>query len=155
QRECAGLHVHAFQPPEPSPMSLALSLAWRNLWRRPQRTILSLISVAIVSGLLVFMLSFQIGVYETMKESTLRIFDGYAQLQPVGYADDPGLDRSIEGPNSLIKAAMLIPGVSVATPRVNGFAILANGERSYGAAVIGVDPANERRISSIAHTIEN
>ena len=36
----------------------------------------------IVSGLLVFVLSFQDGVYATMKETTLRIFDGYAQLQP-------------------------------------------------------------------------
>ena len=42
------------------------------LWRRPQRTILSILSIAIVSGLLVFMLSFQIGVYEMMKEGTLR-----------------------------------------------------------------------------------
>jgi ABC-type lipoprotein release transport system permease subunit len=134
---------------------MVVALAWRNLWRRPQRTILSLLSIAIVAALLVFMLSFQIGVYETMKESTLRIFDGYAQLQPKGYADDPGIDRSIASPAPLIRAAMSISGVSVATPRINGFAILANGERSYGAAVIGVEPTDEARISSIAHTIEN
>ncbi len=134
---------------------MVFALAWRNLWRRPQRTILSLLSIAIVAALLVFMLSFQIGVYEMMKESTLRIFDGYAQLQPKGYADDPGIDRSIASPDPLIKAAMNISGVSVATPRINGFAILANGDRSYGAAVIGVDPADEARISSIAHTIQN
>jgi ABC-type lipoprotein release transport system permease subunit len=134
-------------------MSLVIALAWRNLWRRPQRTVLSLLSIAIVVTLLVFMLSFQIGVYETMKESTLRIFDGYAQLQPKGYSDDPGIDRSIVSPDPLIKAAMSVPGVLVATPRINGFAILANGDRSYGAAVIGVEPADEARISSIAHTI--
>src|SRR5262249_47056087 len=29
------------------------------------------------------------------------------------------------------------------------------GERSYGAAVIGVEPTDEAKISSIAHTIEN
>ena len=135
-------------------MSTVLSLAWRNLWRRPQRTILSLLSIAIVAALLVFMLSFQIGVYETMKESTLRIFDGYAQLQPKGYADDPGIDRSIASPEPLVSAAMRISGVSVATPRINGFAILANGDRSYGAAVVGVEPRDEERISSIAHAIE-
>lgn len=135
-------------------MSTVLALAWRNLWRRPQRTVLSLLSIAIVAALLVFMLSFQIGVYETMKESTLRIFDGYAQLQPNGYADDPGIDRSIASPEPLISAALRIPGVSVATPRINGFAILANGDRSYGAAVVGIEPRDEARISSIAHTIE-
>jgi len=129
------------------------ALAWRNLWRRPQRTILSLISVSLVSALLICMLSFQLGVYGTMKETTLRIFDGYAQFQPHGYADDPGLERAIANPQHLARDAVAISGVTAAAPRVNGFAILANGERSYGAAVIGVDPASEAKISSIASMI--
>lgn len=131
------------------------ALAWRNLWRRPQRTILSLVSIAIVTALLVFMLSFQIGVYATMKETTLRIFDGYAQLQPHGYADDPSLDRTIEHPERLVQAAETVGGITTAAARVNSFAILANGQRSYGAAVVGVDPASEAKISSIASTIQS
>jgi ABC-type lipoprotein release transport system permease subunit len=129
------------------------SLAWRNLWRRPQRTLLSLASIVIVSTLLVFMLSFQLGVYATMKEATLRIFDGYAQIQPRGYADDPTLERALPDPAGLARAALSIEGVTAAAPRVNGFAVLAHGERSYGAAVIGVDPAQEPRISAIAHLV--
>jgi putative ABC transport system permease protein len=132
---------------------MLLELAWRNLWRRPQRTLLSLVSIAIAAALLVFMLSFQLGVYGVMKESTLRIFDGYAQFQPDGYAADPGLDRTILHPEVLLEDAVRIQGVTIAAPRVNGFAILANGQRSYGAAVVGVDPARERELSSIAATI--
>jgi len=131
------------------------ALAWRNLWRRPQRTLLSLLSIALVTGLLVFMLSFQTGVYGTMKETTLRIFDGYAQLQAPGWADDPTLDRTINAPEVLARQAERLPGVTTAAPRVNAFAILANGERSYGAAVVGVDPAREVRISSIATAIRS
>jgi putative ABC transport system permease protein len=130
------------------------ALAWRNLWRRPQRTLLSLLSVSLVSGLLVFVLSFQDGVYGQMKETTLRIFDGYAQLQAPGFADDPTLDRAIVRPEQLAQEAEGVPGVTVAAPRVNGFAILANGPRSYAALVVGVDPARESRISSIASTIQ-
>ena len=129
------------------------ALAWRNLWRRPQRTVLSLISIALVTALLVFMLSFQEGVYGVLKEATLRIFDGYAQLQPPGWADDPTLDRAIEHPVALARQAEGLRGVTAAAPRVNAFAILAHGARSYGAAVVGVDPARERRVSSIASTI--
>jgi len=132
---------------------LLAGLAWRNLWRRPQRTLLSLVSIVIVSAILVFMLSFQIGVYDTMKESTLRILDGYAQVQPTGYADDPGLERSIARPDALARAATAIDGVTTAAPRVASFAILASGPRSYGAAVLGVDPASEPRVSTIAAMI--
>ncbi len=131
------------------------ALAWRNLWRRPQRTLLSLLSITIVVALLVFMLSFQLGVYGTMKESTLRIMDGFAQMQPTGYAADPTLERTIADPERLIREATAIDGVSIAAPRINAFAILANGERSYGAAVIGVDPASEAKLSSIAATIRH
>src|SRR5438477_5180911 len=132
---------------------MLVALAWRNLWRRPQRTVLSLISIAIVAALLIMMLSFQISVYGTMKDVTLRNFDGYAQFQPRGYADDPGLERTIADPEGLARKAVEIRGVTAAAPRVNGFAILANGERSYGAAVIGVDPAREVKISSIGSMI--
>lgn len=129
------------------------ALAWRNLWRRPQRTVLSLLSIAIVSGLLVFILSFQDGVYSQMKETTLRIFDGYAQFQPDGYADDPTLDRAIALPDDLARRAEAIDGVTAAAPRVNAIAILANGSRSYAAAVVGVDPKSEARISTISGRI--
>ena len=129
------------------------ALAWRNLWRRPQRTVLSLTSIALVTALLVFMLSFQLGVYQTMIAASLRIFDGFAQVQPRGYADDPTLERAIADPSALVGEAAAA-GV-VAAPRVNAFAILANGERSYGAAVIGVDPAREARVSSIASAIRS
>jgi ABC-type lipoprotein release transport system permease subunit len=134
---------------------MLLALAWRNLWRRPQRTLLSLLSIAIAAALLVFMLSFQLGVYAKMKETTLRIVDGYAQFQPEGYATDPGLDRTIAQAEALLDDAVRIQGVTTAAPRINGFAILANGERSYGAAVVGVDPARERKVSSIASMIRD
>lgn len=134
---------------------MLIGLAWRNLWRRPQRTVLSLISIAIVTSLMIFMLSFQLSVYELMKESALRIFDGYAEIQPTGYADDPSLDRVIVHPDDIVRQAITVNGVTTAAPRVNSFAILANGQRSYGAAVIGVDPASEIRISSIPSTIQS
>ncbi len=128
-------------------------LAWRNLWRRPQRTLLSLLSIALVVALLVGMFSFQRGVYQVMKENNLRVFDGYAQLQPPGYADDPTIDRVIEHPAAIARAALAIRGVGAAAARVNGFGILANGERSYGALLAGVDPGSESRLSTIAATV--
>ncbi len=128
-------------------------LAWRNLWRRPQRTLLSLSSIALVVALLVFVLSFQRGVYATMKENSLRVFDGYAQFQPPGYADDPTIDRVIDNPAGMARDALAIKGIGAAAARVNGFAILAHGERSYGALIAGVDPQSEAQLSTIAATV--
>ena len=128
------------------------SLAWRNIWRQPVRTILSLVGLAFTAMLLVFMLSFQLGVYDTMKSGALGLFDGYGQFQPVGYENDPDISRTLPDLEDLIKASN-IDGISATTPRAASFAILAHEDRSFGAAVIGIDPADETSVSNLFSTI--
>jgi len=125
------------------------SLAWRNIWRQPIRTTLSVLGMALTSMLLVFMLSFQFGSYDIMKSSSLRISDGFGQFQPAGYKDDPEISKVIIDADALIAELGDVPAVSASTARSNGFVLLANGERSFAAAVVGVDPDRESRISRI------
>ncbi len=132
---------------------MLLALAWRNLWRQPRRTILSLFSIAFTATLLVFVLSFQLGVYAEMKEAVLRLFDGYAQFQAHGYADDPDMRRTIADPEGVARDARAVPGVLAASPRINTFAILANGSKSFGAAIVGVDPTLEPRVSTLGRQV--
>jgi len=132
-------------------MGMLTALAWRNLWRQPRRTGLSLFSIAFTAALLVFLLSFQLGGYEQTKESALELLDGYAQIQPLGYADDPDIQRVLAAPAAVRAAIMRIPGVGAAALRINTFAILANGRHSYGAIVFGVEPANEAMVSVVAN----
>jgi putative ABC transport system permease protein len=132
---------------------MLFAMAWRNLWRRPVRTGLSLFSMAFAAAILVFMLSFQLGVYDTMKANVLRVFDGFAQIQPLSYADDPDIRKTIDAPVEVAARVAAIDGVDVATPRATSYVILANGETSYGAAIEGVDPKGERKLSSLASTI--
>ncbi len=129
------------------------SLAWRNIWRQPLRSILSLIGLAFTSMILVFMLSFQFGVYDTMKTGALGLFDGFGQFQPPGYKDNPDISKTLPDVAALLKEATAIPGIDAATARASSFAILANGNRSFGAAVIGIDPGRETGVSTLAATI--
>jgi putative ABC transport system permease protein len=133
---------------------LLFAMAWRNLWRQPIRTGLSLLSIAFASALLVFMLSFQLGVYDAMKANALRIFDGFAQIQPPDYSDDPDVRKVIDAPYQVADRATRLPGVTAAAPRASSYVILANGELSYGAAIQGVDPGREPRVSTLAATVQ-
>ena len=85
-----------------------------------------------------------------MKETTLRIFDGYAQFQPDGYAADPDA-RPHHRPSRRCWRARprASPGVTAAAPRVNGFAILANGSRSYARG--GGRRRSGRRSEDLVH----
>ncbi len=125
-------------------------LAWRNIWRQPIRTALSMLGMAFTSMLLVFMLSFQLASYDTMKSSMLQISDGFGQFQPAGYKDDPEMGKVIADSAALLADIEDVPGITAVTTRANGFGLLANGERSFAAAIVGVDPENESKISTLS-----
>ena len=128
-------------------------LAWRNVWRQRHRTVLSLASITLASALTIFILALQLGTYGGMKENVLRLIDGFAQIQPPHYADDPDLHKTIDAPDALQQALAHLPAVTASAPRASGYVILSNGSRSYGAAMIGVDPAREVRVSSLAGSV--
>lgn len=130
------------------------SLAWRNIWRQPIRTSLSLLGMAFTSMLLVFMLSFQYGSYDIMKSSMLQITDGFGQFQPAGYKDDPEISKVIADADALMADLRGIPEVTASSARASGFVLLANGERSFAAAVVGIDPTNEVKISKLSSLVK-
>lgn len=129
-------------------------LAWRNIWRQPHRTALSLTSIALASAITIFLLALQQGGYDTMKESVLRLVDGFAQVQPEGYAEDPDLRKTIADPHGLAARIQGLAAVTTAAPRASTYVILSSGPRSYGSAVFAVDPDTESRLSTLGDTIE-
>jgi len=131
---------------------MLVSFAWRNIWRQPVRTVLSLVGLALSSLLLVFMLSLQYGAYDAMKVGALGLLDGFGQFQPEGYTDDPDVSRLLPNWETLVDSARQ-DGVVIATPRAGSFAIMASGDISFGAAVMGVDPVTEPAVSSLPATI--
>lgn len=133
---------------------MIVSLAWRNIWRQPTRTWLSLIGMAFTSMLLVFVLSFQLGSYDTMKASMLQISDGFGQFQPIGYKDDPEMGKVIPDPAAIVAEVSEVEGISGITERGNGFGLLANDERTFAAAIMGIDPVAEGTVTTLTNKVD-
>lgn len=129
------------------------ALAWRNVWRQPRRTVLSLISISFASSAMILLLAVQQGTYAVMWDNTLRVFDGFAQLQPPGYAENRDLADVIPEPRAVIDRLAALESVEVAAPRAATFAVMSRDGRSYAAAVIGVDPSAEVRLSSVTQSM--
>ncbi|NOX41530.1 MAG: ABC transporter permease [Alphaproteobacteria bacterium] len=130
------------------------ALAWRNIWRQPIRTALSMLGMALTSALLVFMLSFQFGSYDIMKSSVLRISQGFGQFQAKGYKADPETAKTIKNAPALRADLAKIPGVTASSSRSVAFVLLANGERSFAAAVVGVDMKDDAKISKLSSMVK-
>lgn len=128
-------------------------IAWRNIWRNPRRTVLTLLAIAFAAGLLVFMVSLQFGSYEAMISSAVGLHTGDLQVRADGYGEDYAMHLVVADPEAVRTALARQPEISAMTPRARGFALLASPQRTYAGMVLGVDPAGEQQASTLARIV--
>jgi putative ABC transport system permease protein len=131
-----------------------IELAWRNLWRQPKRTLLTVAAIAFAALVMVFLLAFQVGTYAIMEENTLSLFDGDAQVQQPGYLDDPGIRKSF-ATEPLAASVARVPGVDAVAARAQTYALLSKDQRSLAALIVGVEPKREARVSRVATMVRD
>ena len=134
-------------------LSIDTKMAWRNIWRNPRRTILTIMAIAFACVLLIFMLSFQLGSYETMINTSVKIHTGHLQVQASGYQDQQEIRLVIPNPQAVQRVLDNIPEIQAHTPRARAFALVSSPERAYGVMVEGVIPATEARVSTLSRII--
>ncbi|QTA91400.1 ABC transporter permease [Desulfonema magnum] len=134
-------------------MSIDIKMAWRNIWRNPRRTLLTISAIAFASLLLVFMLSFQFGSYETMINAAVKIQTGHFQIQAEGYREKRSIRQVVSDPASAGKILDKIPEIAAYTFRAEAFSLVSSENRTYGAMVVGVDPVREAGVSTLKELI--
>lgn len=130
-------------------MSIDLRMAWRNLWRNPRRTLLTMSAIAFACVLLVCMLSMQFGSYETMINSAVKVQTGHLHVEAKDYQDKQDMRLVIKNPEAVAKVMRAAPGIEAFTARANAFALISSKERTYGALVVGIDPETEAKVSTL------
>jgi len=134
-------------------MMLIARLAWRNLWRNPRRTVISLSAVAFATMIVIFMMAMQQGGYSAMIGSAIGVYTGELQVQRVGYHDKPQLEATIPDASSLAARIRSVPGVRAVSVRAEAVALISSAARTFGASVVGVEPDREPAVSSIPGTV--
>jgi ABC-type lipoprotein release transport system permease subunit len=138
-------------------MGILLRLAWRNLWRHKRRTWLTASAIAFVTVLMVFLITLQLGSYDLMVDSSLRIFTAQMQVQRDGYLDKPQIRKIIPDAVALaerLRADPALRGVAIST-RAQAFALASSGTRSYGVQVVGAEPEHEPGVSTVPRLMKS
>ena len=134
-------------------MSIDVKMAWRNIWRNTRRTILTICAIAFASLLLVFMLSFQFGSYETMINTSVKIQTGHLQILAENYHEKKNIRLVVPDPHSIASILDVIPDIQAYTFRGQAFSLVSSNERTYGIAVSGIDPQREGAVSRLKSLI--
>lgn len=134
-------------------MSIDVKMAWRNIWRNPRRTILTICAIAFASLLLVFMLSFQFGSYETMINTSVKIHTGHLQIQADAYQAKKSMRLVVPNPVKIAGILDAMPNIEAYTFRGQAFSLISSSERTYGGVVTGIDPDHEAGVSRLKSLI--
>ncbi|MCX6647508.1 MAG: ABC transporter permease [bacterium] len=126
---------------------LILRIAWRNIWRNTRRTAITLATMIICVGVMVWMITVGDGAHEQMIRSALTTGLGSIQIHALDYQQDKAIEKAIFDPGPVIEIAREAPGVEGVSVRLNAFGLISHANASQGCAIIGVDPVGETTIS--------
>lgn len=136
-------------PSQGSPPASPLArLAWRNLWRHRQRTVLLLVVVAYATFFTIVYWSFVDGYAESVVQSYARYIVAPVRIARDAWFVDPDPENHLTD----LGFASSLPGVfqvRSATARIQFPALLQSAYVTQGVEVRGVDPEGEVRLSRI------
>ncbi|MCZ6877982.1 MAG: ABC transporter permease [Acidobacteria bacterium] len=134
-------------------------LGWRNLWRNPRRSLITISAVGCGYAFLIVLIGLMVGISEQMLKNGTGLLMGDLQLHHSDYLpqrslyDTIGSDTTSEL-ESLLHQLSLYPELEGRSPRVYGFGLFSTGENSAGARLMGVDPDAELGVSTFLEGLE-
>ncbi len=132
---------------------LFLTMAWRNVWRNRRRSALTVSVIALSLTFNILMRGIGDGFHEQMVDNSVRANIGHLQVHRKGYHDDPGLNRTLPDPARVARAIRALPALRGYSLRVLGDGLASTDENSAGIAIVGIDPAQERTVTTISHAV--
>ncbi len=132
--------------------------SFRNLWRNPRRTIISLTAIAAAAAALIVFQSFVEGVKKTFRKNVVTANYGHFQIMTSSLrqkeSDDPFANQ-ITNFSDIRKAIEAdVAPLAFASPRLEFFALLSTGDRSFGGKGIGVDAEEEIKFLTLTQVHE-
>ena len=124
-----------------------LKIAWRNLWRRSRRTVVTIGAMTLALLVLILYSGLVEGYLRDMERNILDLEFGDVQAYAGDYRDRPSIYTLIEDPEALLES--LESQGYRATARLLGGGLVAAGDSSAGAAFRGVDLARDPEVSEI------
>ncbi|TNE47903.1 MAG: ABC transporter permease [Bacteroidetes bacterium] len=132
---------------------MLLILAWRNIWRNRNRSLITISAIASFVLLAIVTVSLQQGVWDNLVKNLVSLYTGYAQVHGKDYWEEQTLENSFEINEQVDQLVQQTPGVRNMTHRLESFALASSGEKTRGCLVVGIDPVHEDSLTRLSAKI--
>lgn len=137
-----------------SAMGTLAPLAWRNVWRNPRRTVITLIVVSVGLWSVLFFNALLIGWIQSSKDAALKLLTQDGQIHAVGYMDDPSVETFMQPPSGALLDALNDGVIEDWSMRVSAPGVVQSEYKTLPITFMGVDPQAENRISTIPGDVD-
>ena len=127
-------------------------LSWRNLWRNPTRTNVTILAVSLCIAVLIIFQSMIVGLIEKAKFTTTNLVIGEVQVHAEGYLDDRSIYKSLQNTEKIHSVAK--ENNIGLVERSYGFGLISSGTKSAGAQFWGISPELELQHFDFANHID-
>jgi len=128
-------------------------VAWRNLWRRRQRTLFTALAMGVGVGLSMGSMALQRGVSLELFDELVTDTLGHVQLHHPSYPSTRRLHDTLKELSALTAQVEGQRGVLSTSPRLMSVALVGGAQRSTGALISGVDPVREAKLSELDQSV--
>jgi ABC-type lipoprotein release transport system permease subunit len=126
------------------------SIAWRNLWRNPRRTLLTAATMALAVAFCIFMSSASAGFMHNLHEAVVDRSLGHLQIHHPDYPETMSPYDVVPDADSVVARLQEDPDVRTVAPRVQAFGMYAGkGDEASTGALVGVDPMAEAGLTKV------
>ncbi len=132
---------------------LIAKLAWRNLWRNPRRTLITLSSIALGLTTLIWQQTLDKGTHNMMIDKATRLMAGHVTVERKGYNETPGTDLFVPSVDEIIRAGSGLPGLKRSKAMILAQAVASSGNGSSAVNLIGLEPEPEAAESPLVKSL--
>lgn len=126
-----------------------IKLAWKNLWRNRNRTLITVSAIFFAVILSTIAESLKQGVFDNLVKNVVSFYTGYIQVHKKGYQDEQILDNSFLQSSQTEKEFQSEKNITSFTPRLESFALASSEELTKGCMVSGIAPETENKITAL------
>ena len=129
-----------------------IEVSWRNLWRNPTRTNVTIAAVALCISILIIFQSMIIGLIDKAVFTTTNLVVGEVQIHAESYLDDRSLYKYLTNTKK-IKSIAKKNNIGL-VERSYGYGLISSGTKSAGTQFWGVEPELELKYFDFAKHID-